>query len=140
MDELPVIELVIALQDLEKSEESLEKLTLSFATQLLELVEQLDRVHAADLPEDSHFLAKGNGPEPGFLDIKVNFSNLRELIGFLYERLTGTSVETTIHYKPDNGEVSISYKGNSKKDRASFMQDAARFISQVELLARSKNG
>ncbi|NJL63000.1 MAG: hypothetical protein HC903_15625, partial [Methylacidiphilales bacterium] len=97
------------------------------------LVEDVNRIPLAELPETINLTSKGDKTEPGILDIKINLDSIKGMAQWLWERLIGTSTEAKIKYK----DLEFEFKGKNQKDLALTMQNMEKFIASITALQSS---
>ncbi|NJR14280.1 MAG: hypothetical protein HC785_00325 [Calothrix sp. CSU_2_0] len=133
MSKLPNIEILLILQDSEADEEELELLLQNITGEIGGLVEDVNRIPLAELPETINLTSKGDKTEPGILDIKINLDSIKGMAQWLWERLIGTSTEAKIKYK----DLEFEFKGKNQKDLALTMQNMEKFIASITALQSS---
>ncbi|AFZ01692.1 hypothetical protein [Calothrix sp. PCC 6303] len=130
MSEQSNIEILLILQDSETDEEELELLLQNITGEIQGLVEDVNRLPIAELPEASSLKSKGDKTESGVLDIKINLDSIKGMTKWLWERLVGTSTEAKIKYK----DLEFEFKGKNQKDLAVTMQNMEKFIAAIAAL------
>jgi len=106
--------------DLEEQEEEVQKLLSQMKK--LDEVEEVDRVLDPNPPVGNKALG---GFLVGMLTVEVSSANVKKLLGFLSERLSGKPIKIAVK-TPDGREISV--EASSQAEFAFAMQKAQEFL------------
>ncbi|BDM79037.1 hypothetical protein [Acaryochloris marina] len=129
------IELKVAVEDQQASDEELQAILTTLA---MELENQEATVRTAEPPREvssAGELAKGD-ESSSLLDIKINLDTLKGIGKWLYERLVGTTTKVKFKY----GDLEFEFEGRNDQDRQSAQKDFEDFVSRIEAAKRAQNG
>ncbi|MGJ3249625.1 MAG: hypothetical protein ACFE0J_00630 [Elainellaceae cyanobacterium] len=131
------VSLSLALEDPELDRDELETLTQSLRQQLSGITEDIERVPAKRLTPDG-VVEKGEGNEPGLLQMEVNLENIQKLASWLYQRLAGRSTKARVKYGEGSTAIEFEFEGNSQKELAATMQDVTEFVEKIAQIQQSQ--
>ncbi|WP_448571639.1 hypothetical protein [Trichothermofontia sp.] len=130
------IALRMSVQDPEATAEELQMIVGILAAELDRQAAEVVAVAEPGglMPESPEWVEKGERGS-SLLDITIDIGVLKEVAGWLYDRLLGTGTEVKFTY----GELAFEFKGRNDRDRAAAMQDFTKFVSQLEAAKRAKD-
>lgn len=131
------IELKVAIQDEQATDEELQAILTTLA---MELEHQEATVTLAEPSRETSGtgeLTKGE-ESSSLLDIKINLDTLKDIAKWLYERLVGTTTKVKFKYGK-SGDIEFEFSGRNQ-DLQSAQKGFEDFISRIEVEKRAQNG
>lgn len=119
----PNIKLKLALNDPNLNPEQLEELTINLLREIKELeVERAELVAVEDIPEGSKAFG---GFLLGMLQAEVSIANVKQVFGFLGDRLGNKPIELEVEA---NGKK-LKVKASSQQELLAAIQAAEKFVA-----------
>lgn len=120
------IKLTIGFQDSDLDEEQLDEVTQNLLHQMRELdeVEQVERVQDPNPPQGNKSFGAAL---VGILTAEVNGKNIKAVLGFLSERLSGKQIQLEVEA---NGKK-LKVKASSRQELLDAIQAAEQFVASA---------
>lgn len=128
------IELKVAVQDEQATDEELQAILTTLAMELENQEATVTLAEPSRKTSGTGELTKGeeNG---SLLDIKINLDTLKDIAKWLYERLAGTTTKVKFKY----GDLEFEFSGRNQ-DLQSAQKSIEDWISKIEAEKRAQHG